>query len=123
MVNFRNDVTSKPNELDAFWLLFGGVLVLLMQLGFGFLKLGGIRVAHTRTMSIKTVFDMSFSGICWWLVGWGIAYGEDANQIVGDTEVCDLVINASSLRHSSTRQNIRRITRCGFFHGPSPSYP
>ena len=83
MVNFRNDVTSKPNEFDAFWLLFGGVLVLLMQLGFGFLKLGGIRVAHTRTMSMKTVFDMSLSGICWWLVGWGTVLQPNVGANIG----------------------------------------
>jgi ammonia channel protein AmtB len=36
---------------------------------------------------MKTVFDIAITGLGWWLIGYGIAYGTDDVEFVGNTQV------------------------------------
>lgn len=74
------------NELDAWWLMFGAVLVFFMQTGFAMLEVGCVQVKNTRNILLKNVLDASFGALTWWLLGYGIAMGDSSgNGFVGTT--------------------------------------
>lgn len=64
-------------DADAFWLLFGMVLVFFMQAGFAMLEVGSVQLKNTKNILIKNVFDASIAAIMWWFFGYGIAFGTD----------------------------------------------
>eukprot|EP00968_Pinguiococcus_pyrenoidosus_P016185 scaffold1534_cov267-Pinguiococcus_pyrenoidosus.AAC.6 len=83
----------EKGEADIFWLLFGTVLVFLMQAGFALLEVGSVRSKNTKNILTKNILDASYGAILWWLVGFGVAIGqagpasEDTNieEILGET--------------------------------------
>ncbi|EGB12452.1 hypothetical protein AURANDRAFT_52202 [Aureococcus anophagefferens] len=69
-------------DANAFWLLFGMVLVFFMQArlrraGFAMLEVGSVQLKNTKNILIKNVFDASIAAIFWWFFGYGIAFGDD----------------------------------------------
>jgi Amt family ammonium transporter len=74
-------------DIDSFWLLFGGALVFFMHVGFGMLQIGGVSEKSARQHLLKNVFDLSISAISWWLIGFGIAFGNDVNEFAGNSNV------------------------------------
>ena len=62
---------------DAFWLLFGTVLVFFMQAGFAMLEVGSVRLKNTKNILIKNIFDASIAAIFWWWTGYALAFGQD----------------------------------------------
>lgn len=63
------------------------VLIIFIQLGFGMLQISGVQVKRSRKMLVKSIFDLSICGLGWWLIGYGIAYGNDSNQFAGSSKV------------------------------------
>lgn len=112
--------------LEQLSLFLGAILIIFLQLGFSMLQIGGVQHRRSRKMLIKSVFDMSITGlgtlesgnphfdiIGWWLVGYGIAYGHDQNQFAGSSKVDS---PRFSSHHRSIVSNIQ-VVRCGFYHG------
>lgn len=71
------------NDADSMWLLIGAILVFFMQAGFAMLEVGSINIKNTKNILIKNVFDASIGAICWWLLGWGFAFGGSAQGFIG----------------------------------------
>ena len=67
-------------DVDTFFLLQGAVLVFFMQAGFAMLEVGSINVLNlrvsTETILIKNMMDVSLGAVCWWVLGYGFAYGD-----------------------------------------------
>lgn len=72
-------------DMDVFWLIFGSVLVFFMQTGFTMLEVGAVQHKNTKNILIKNVFDATLGATIFWLVGYGIAYGDDEGDFVGTT--------------------------------------
>lgn len=70
-------------ELDAFWLMFGAILVFFMQAGFAMLEVGSVNVKNTQNILLKNVCDASIGALVWWVVGYGIAMGKSPSQWIG----------------------------------------
>ena len=64
------------DDADAFWLMFGTVLVFFMQAGFAMLEVGYVQPKNTKNILIKNVFDASIGALAWWTTGYGIAFGD-----------------------------------------------
>jgi Amt family ammonium transporter len=64
-------------DANAFWLLFGMILVFFMQAGFAMLEVGSVQIKNTKNILIKNLFDASIAAIFWWWTGYGIAFGKD----------------------------------------------
>ncbi|KAK7231152.1 ammonium transmembrane transporter [Aureococcus anophagefferens] len=47
----------ETGDIDAFWLLFGGVLVFWMQAGFAMLEVGSVSKKNTKNILVKNIFD------------------------------------------------------------------
>jgi ammonia channel protein AmtB len=92
----------EDNDLEYIYLILGSILMLFMHVGFAMLQIGGIDTKRSRRLVIKTGTDLSISGlglkdihtmiilnkeVGWWLIGYGISYGQDQYQFTGKTKV------------------------------------
>jgi len=66
------------------YLMFCAALVFLMQAGFTLLEAGSCRAKNKAHIIMKNVIDASVGALCWWIIGWGIAYGSPGKE-GGDT--------------------------------------
>jgi Amt family ammonium transporter len=64
-------------SLDIFWQCFAGFMVLLMQLGFAFLEGGSVRFKNIQDIMIKVFLNTCIAMVAWWLLGYGLAFGDD----------------------------------------------
>ncbi len=61
--------------LNTLWVLSTGFLVFFMQLGFGMLEAGLIRVKNVTNILIKNVLDFCIASIVYWIIGYALMYG------------------------------------------------
>eukprot|EP00775_Hariotina_reticulata_P002904 gene2904-3192_t len=62
--------------LNTFFLTIMGALVFIMHAGFAMLCAGAIRSKNTMNILLQTILDAAVSAIAWYLVGYGIAWGD-----------------------------------------------
>ena len=60
---------------DVFFLLVGAILVFAMHGGFAFLEVGSVRRKSQVNAMVKIMADFAFSTVCYFFVGYWIAYG------------------------------------------------
>ncbi len=63
-------------ELDTTWLLFCAFLVMVMQAGFCLLETGLVREKNSINVAFKNLSDFTLAAITYWLVGYGLMFGE-----------------------------------------------
>ena len=80
------DIQSLKDDLDTFWLMFGAILVFFMQTGFSMLEVGSVSKKNTKNILIKNIGDAVIGAICWWLLGFGFAFGETSGGFIGTDE-------------------------------------
>ena len=61
--------------LDTHWVLYCGVLVLLMQAGFAMLCAGSIRAKNAQNILLKNLLDLCVGALSFWATGYAFAYG------------------------------------------------
>lgn len=70
------------NNVDQFFLVFAGILVILMSMGWAFLEAGAVRSKNSTNVLIKNIVDTFVAGVAYWLVGFSFAYG-NGNKFIG----------------------------------------
>ena len=77
--------TSMDTNLTNWWLMYGTVLVFLMQAGFALLEAGSISSKNVKNVLVKNLLDACAGGLVWWAVGYSFAYGdsEKKNEFIG----------------------------------------
>jgi Amt family ammonium transporter len=65
------------------WVVFAAVLVMFMQAGFAFLEAGLTRMKNVGHIAAKNVLIFALASIVYYLVGFGIAFGDGGNGLVG----------------------------------------
>lgn len=80
----------ESSELNTFYVMWAGVLVFLMQLGFAMLSAGAVRTKNTTNILLKGLLDACLGAIVWYLIGYGFAYdadigvdGHEGNSFIG----------------------------------------
>ncbi len=68
------------------WLLLSAVLVFLMQAGFLCLESGRTRSKNSINVAAKNIADLLVSGAIFWLVGFGLMFGEGWLGVVGRSD-------------------------------------
>ena len=71
------------SNIDQFFLIIMGMIVFLMQCGFGFLEAGAVRSKNTTNILMKNLMDSAIAALSYWLFGWAFAYGADGNAFIG----------------------------------------
>ena len=65
------------------WVVFAAVLVMFMQAGFAFLEAGLTRMKNVGHVAAKNVLIFALASIVYYLVGFGMAFGDGGNGLVG----------------------------------------
>jgi Amt family ammonium transporter len=68
---------------STLWVVLAAVLVLFMQAGFAFLEAGLTRMKNVGHVAAKNVLTFSLAAIVYYAVGFGIAFGDGGNGLVG----------------------------------------
>lgn len=54
---------------------------------FDAFQVGSVSIKNTKNILIKNIGDASLGALCWWLFGYGVAFGEDkGNGFIGGSE-------------------------------------
>ncbi len=62
--------------METIWLAVCTALVFFMQAGFAMLETGFTRRKNACNIIMKNIMDFSIGSICYWVVGFGIMFGE-----------------------------------------------
>lgn len=73
------------NNIDLLWIVLSAILIFTMQLGFAMVETGTVRSKNTINVAMKNLIDTIFGIICFWLIGFGIMFGEDSGGLIGTT--------------------------------------
>jgi Amt family ammonium transporter len=65
------------------WVVVAAILVMFMQAGFAFLEAGLTRMKNAGHIAAKNVLVLGIASIVYYLVGYGIAFGDGGNGLVG----------------------------------------
>jgi Amt family ammonium transporter len=65
------------------WVVLAAILVMFMQAGFAFLEAGLTRMKNVGHIAAKNVLIFALASIVYYLVGYGIAFGDGGNGLVG----------------------------------------
>ncbi|HAN22139.1 MAG TPA: adenylate cyclase, partial [Clostridiales bacterium] len=62
--------------INTLWVLLGTSLVFFMQAGFAMVETGFTRAKNAGNIIMKNLMDFATGSIVYWLIGFGIMYGE-----------------------------------------------
>jgi Amt family ammonium transporter len=65
------------------WVIVAAILVIFMQAGFAFLEAGLTRMKNVGHIAAKNALILSLASIVYFLVGFGLAFGDGGNGFVG----------------------------------------
>src|SRR6266516_2789681 len=68
---------------STIWVVFAAVLVMFMQAGFAFLEAGLTRMKNVGHIAAKNVLILAIASIVYYLVGFGIAFGDGGTGLFG----------------------------------------
>ncbi len=68
---------------STIWVVVAAILVMFMQAGFAFLEAGLTRMKNVGHIAAKNVLVLGIASIVYYCVGYGIAFGDGGNAIVG----------------------------------------
>ena len=69
--------------IDQVWVLLCAALVFMMQAGFMCVEAGVTRTKNNISVAIKNISDLSLSILMFWLLGYGVMYGDSLGGILG----------------------------------------
>ena len=69
--------------VSTVWVILAAILVIFMQAGFAFLEAGLTRMKNVGHIAAKNVLILAIASIVYYLVGFGMAFGDGGNGIVG----------------------------------------
>jgi ammonium transporter, Amt family len=78
-------MTNKELAIAAstIWVVVAAILVMFMQAGFSFLEAGLTRMKNVGHIAAKNVLVLGIASIVYYLVGFGIAFGDGGNGLFG----------------------------------------
>ncbi|GAA3614167.1 ammonium transporter [Flavivirga amylovorans] len=79
--------TEIINAIDTVWVAICAAIIFLMEGGFALLEAGFVRAKNTMSIIAKVIIDITFGGIAFYLVGFGIAYGSSNGWFAFDTGI------------------------------------
>ena len=68
---------------STIWVVVAAILVMFMQAGFAFLEAGLTRMKNVGHIAAKNVLVLGIASIVYYLVGYGIAFGDGGNGLFG----------------------------------------
>mmetsp|Transcript_29300 Transcript_29300/g.68198 ORF Transcript_29300/g.68198 Transcript_29300/m.68198 type:complete len:519 (+) Transcript_29300:62-1618(+) len=69
-------IDSLATSIDTVWIMAAGLICFFLQAGFGCLEAGAVRAKNAKNIMLKNLMDAVVGGVTYYLVGWGLAYGD-----------------------------------------------
>ncbi|XP_054285199.1 putative ammonium transporter 1 [Macrosteles quadrilineatus] len=85
-------------NIDDMFLVFNAIIVSLMQAGFACLEAGCVNSKNVTSIIMKNVLDLFICGICYWLVGYSLAYSP-GNSLLGYSWWAGVGVSETSMAH------------------------
>lgn len=70
-------------HLNTVWIVIAASMVLFMEGGFSLLEAGLVRTKNAVNVTMKIFVDLTIGALAFWLVGFGIMFGQDAFGFIG----------------------------------------
>ena len=77
---------ENPSPLDYSFILLCAALVFMMQLGFMCLESGLCQKKNSINVAVKNLTDFMISSFIFWLIGFGIMFGNSVSSFIGCSE-------------------------------------
>ena len=77
------------SNADTLWMLIAAVLVFFMQAGFAMVESGFTRAKNSANIIMKNLMDFSIGSFLFFVVGFGLMYGEDIAGMLGGSGFFD----------------------------------
>ena len=71
--------------LNTVWIVLAAAMVLFMEGGFSLLESGFVRTKNAVNVTMKIFVDLTVGVLAFWLIGFGIMFGQDAFGLIGTT--------------------------------------
>ena len=84
MAQEASEAAAVQAVLDNIWVFIAGILVFLMQAGFGLVEAGLTRAKNVANIMAKNMADMCVGALAFWATGYGIAFGSDTKLMGTD---------------------------------------
>lgn len=75
------------NAIDTIWVAICGAIIFFMEGGFALLEAGFVRSKNAMSIIAKVIIDITFGGIAFYAIGFGIAYGNSNGWFAFDTGI------------------------------------
>lgn len=82
-------VTENVSAIDTVWVAICAALIFQMEGGFALLEAGFIRSKNSMSIIAKVLVDIMFGGIAFFLMGFGVAYGQSNGYFAFDVGITD----------------------------------
>ncbi len=82
--NLKGGVADTDAAVNTTWVIVAAVLVMFMQAGFLLLEVGFSRMKNVGAGVAKVVVNFSIASLCYWAVGFALAFG-GTGAIAGDS--------------------------------------
>jgi ammonium transporter, Amt family len=69
--------------LNTVWIVLAAAMVLFMEGGFSLLEAGLVRTKNAVNVTMKIFVDLTIGALAFWIIGFGIMFGNDAFGLVG----------------------------------------
>lgn len=79
------DNAQLKTEMDTVWVITAAALVFFMQAGFALLESGMSRSKNAVNVVMKNYMDVCIGSIIFWMVGYGLMFGDNATGFFGIT--------------------------------------
>lgn len=77
------DFVSVKVAIDTMWVMITAFIVFFMQTGFAMLEAGLVRQKGVVNALLENFIDAGVTALCWWAVGFGIAFGTSQGGMFG----------------------------------------
>lgn len=75
------------SAIDTVWVSICAAIIFLMEGGFALLEAGFVRAKNAMSIIAKVIIDITFGGLAFYVVGFGIAYGASNGWFAFDTGI------------------------------------
>ena len=88
-----DDLTGTINEhvfaINTVWVALCAALIFFMEGGFALLEAGFVRTKNAMSIIAKVIIDITFGGLAFFVVGFGIAYGHSNGWFAFDLGISE----------------------------------
>lgn len=73
-------IMTLEQDVNQWYLVWGGICVFFMQTGFCMLECGSVRNLNSKNICIKNLLDSCISCLAFWAMGYAWAFGKENNS-------------------------------------------